>query len=154
MIPKSSYVEESIADEKVIQQLDVIAHETLKKYFNIQVDDQQKWQVVATRNKTKVDSGLTNVISFMAKDEGENKQEGDLEFYGIIMDEESQLVRGAIYQYVTNAPILELTDEEVKVRAQDFLREKGLVKEDEILTIEEIKSDEGQPQLRAVSMKS
>ena len=152
--PKSSYVEEAITDEKMIKELDAIAQETMAKYFEVEVSDQPEWQVVAVRNKAKEDSGLTNVISLTAKDEAENKQEGDLEFYGIIMEEDSKEVRGAIYQQVVTGPVLELSDEEVKARAEAFLREKGLVTANETLTIDELKSDEGQPQLRALSMKT
>ena len=152
--PKSSYVEETITDTAIINELDISAQAALEKYFNIEVSGTEDWTKGAVCNRAKEDSGLENILSLTAKDESENKVEGDLEFYGIIMEEDTKEIRGMIYQYVTEAPVLELTDEEVKARCEAFLKDKGLVAADVPITVEAIQSDEKTPEFRMLSMKA
>ncbi|QEH69625.1 hypothetical protein [Cellulosilyticum sp. WCF-2] len=154
IMPKSSYVEEAITDTTLINELDTSAQAALKKYFDIEVSETEDWAKGAVRNRAKEDSGLENILSLTAKDESENKVEGDLEFYGIIMEEATKEIRGMIYQYVTEAPVLELTDEEVQARCEAFLKDKGLVAEDIPITVDAIQSDEKTPELKMLSMKA
>lgn len=152
--PKSSYVQETITDTALINELDMSAQAALKKYFDIEVTETQEWTKGAVRNRAKEGSGLQSILSLTAKDESENKVEGDLEFYGIIMEEETKELRGMIYQCVTEAPVIELTDEDLKARCETFLKDKGLVAADAPITIESIQSDEKTPQLKMLSIKA
>ncbi len=152
--PKSSYVQETITDTALINELDMSAQAALKKYFDIEVTETKEWTKGAVRNRAKEGSGLQSILSLTAKDESENKVEGDLEFYGIIMEEETKELRGMIYQCVTEAPVIELTDEELKARCETFLKDKGLVAADAPITVESIQSDEKTPQLKMLSIKA
>ena len=77
IMPKSSYVEEAITDTTLINELDTSAQAALKKYFDIEVSETEDWTKGAVRNRAKEDSGLENILSLTAKDESENKVEGD-----------------------------------------------------------------------------
>lgn len=152
--PKSSYVQESITDAILINELDNSAQAALKKYFDIEVVATDGWTKGAARNRAKEGSGLENIISLTAKNESQNKVEGDVEFYSIIMAEETKEIRGVIYDCVTKAPIVALTDDEVKARCEAFLKDKDLVSKEASITVQVLQSDEKTPELKMLSMKT
>lgn len=152
--PKSSYVQESITDTTIINALDNDAKAALKSYFDIEVNTEEGWIKGAVRNRAKEGSNLENIISLTAKNESENKEEGALTFYSMIMVEETKEIRGVIYECVTNAPVISLTDDEIKARCEAFLKDKGLVPRETMLTSELLPSDDKTPALRMVTMKT
>ena len=125
--PKSSYTEEAVEDSALVEELDTIAKNSLNDYFGIEVNENNPWEKILVLNRAKENTGLSNVYSLSVQDATEDKAEGSLRYYGIIVEETTTDLRGFIYDYISEAEVLALTEAQIQERTREFLVAQGFV---------------------------
>lgn len=138
---KNKVEEEAITDNATIQEIQTIARENIKKYFDVDINDGivREEQITKTSLPNPDKQGeyiySNNVFKAMAKDQVE---EGQLHSYGIILSTDNKEIKGVLANiYTTQEP--KKVEESILVDiAQKFLNEKGIVASGEQATFENI----------------
>lgn len=127
---RSAVEQEPVSDPVVKAELEALAEENLKAYFDIEVDYSKvmKTEVIRHVPKEGFEDQVSEVLMLTAQRE-EAPKEGELYSYGIVVDSETKDIRGLFSSTYNTSKPQEMTDEEVEAIAQRFIVDHKMVKE-------------------------
>ncbi len=129
---QSHYTQETVTDEAIISRLNELAKENLKTYFDMNVDEQIEMKETATRYIPKDEiSGTSELLILLEEQESEvEPEEGQLYSYQIMIDAESEALRGLYYGVYSTAEPKEFTDEELEGIGREFIKAHQMIPEE------------------------
>lgn len=120
-----------ITNDEIKMQMKEVAAETIKQYFDIDVNDGVEREEVAFENqivdkKTGTKTHVSNMFKGTTMAEAE---EGDIQSYGVVLDKDNQTVQGAILQLFSTGQTQKYKDPQLKEIADQFAITTGVVDE-------------------------
>lgn len=146
--------QEEVTDTAIINELDEIAQENLKKYFNVEVDQTKSREKQVQRNvpKEEVADTIQETMVFTAKLESE-PIEGELYSYGVMVNSETKAVTGLLKSVYSKADVQPYTDEEIEAIAQKFVREHELIASDKEVVLDKVTANASDKTMKMVTYK-
>ena len=150
---QSLYTQEAVTDEVVIERLNELAKEYLKTYFDMKVDEQIVMKESVTRYRLKDETnGKSEILILLKEQESEAvPQQGQLYSYQIMIDAESETLRGLYYGiYSTNEP-KDFTDEQLDGVGRDFIKAHQMIPEEAEFSLLKIEQVEGAEYIKSLT---
>lgn len=148
---QSNYTQENITDEVVISRLDELAKENLKTYFDVDVNEHIAMTGTATRYIPKDETnGASELLILLEKQEAE-PAEGQLYSYQIMIDAETEAIRGLYYGVYSTADPQTYTDEELEQIGRDFIKEHQMIPEETELSLNKINKVSGAEYIQSLT---
>lgn len=148
---RSQYNAEEVMDEAVIHHLNELAKENLEKYFDITVNEHIKMTGSVKKYIPKDETtGLKERLILLEKQEGE-PIEGQLYSYQIMVDSNTDEVKGLYYgMYSTKEPG-NYTEEQLDEIGRAFIKEKQMIPEGETLSLLKVEKVRGADYIEALT---
>ena len=148
---QSNYTQENITDEVVINRLDELAKENLKTYFDVDANEHIAMTGTATRYIPKDETnGASELLILLEKQEAE-PAEGQLYSYQIMIDAETEAIRGLYYGVYSTADPQTYTDEELEQIGRDFIKEHQMIPEEVELSLNKINKVSGAEYIQSLT---
>ena len=148
---QSNYTQENITDEAVISRLDELAKENLKTYFDVNVNEHIAMTGTATRYIPKDETnGASELLILLEKQEAE-PAEGQLYSYQIMVDAETEAIRGLYYGVYSTAEPQTYTDEELEQIGRAFIKEHEMIPAEVELSLNKINKVSGAEYIQSLT---
>ena len=148
---RSPYNQEPVTDEAVVDHLNTLAKEQLEKYFDVTVND----YIEMTGNVTRYipreeESGLSEILILLEQQEGE-PAEGQLYSYQIMVDAETDEVRGVYYGVYNTSEAGAYTEQQLDEIGRSFIEEHQMIPEGEELSLLKVKAVTGAKHIQSLT---
>lgn len=148
---KNNYRQENITDETVINRLNELAKENMKTYFDLDVNEHIAMTEIATRYIPKDETNSTSELLILLEKQEAEPTEGQLFSYQIMIDAETEALRGLYYGIYSTANPQIFTDEELEEIGRNFIKEHQMVPEEAVLSLTEMKKVSGAEYIQSLT---
>ena len=154
--PSTKSVESvNITDEALISSMKETAKETVKQYFEVEIDETAKVQETAVQNiivdkATGEKEHLSNM--FQASVIGEAK-EGAVQNYGVVISPDGKVVQGAIINIFSSSKPQKYKEGDLRVIGDQFMLNSGVVEEPSSWEYDGLENSAGNKQFNVLRYK-
>lgn len=120
-----------ITNNEVKAEMKEVAAETIKQYFDIEINDGVAREELAFENQVvdKTTGTKTHVSNMFRGTTRTEAREGEIQSYGVVMDKDNQGIQGAILQLFTTAQPQKYKEQQLKEIGDKFAITTGVVDE-------------------------
>ena len=148
---RSNYTQETVTDEGVINQLNELAKENLKTYFDVNIDEEIEMTETATRYIPRDEASNNSELLVLLGKQEKEPVEGQLYSYQIMVDEKTKALRGLYYGIYSTVEPLNYTDEQLEQIGRDFIKTHQMIPEGVEVSLLEINKVKGAEYIQSLT---
>lgn len=148
---RSNYTQETVTDEGVINQLNELAKENLKTYFDVNIDEEIEMTETATSYIPRDEASNNSELLVLLGKQEKEPVEGQLYSYQIMVDAKTKALRGLYYGIYSTVEPLNFTDEQLEQIGRDFIKTHQMIPEGVEVSLLEINQVKGAEYIQSLT---